>query len=138
MLVAGAAVATAALKAFGTVTESKHKHVIDRSKLRRERTKYREDIRLEEDHLFGLVNSIYVNGRKDATMKSNEQNGKYYLETIIEEHYVIVGEPHESYCLMLHLLEEPVCTLRKQYFKLLKEPSYKIHWPLLDQTERQV
>ena len=53
------------------MTESKHKHVIDRSKLRRQRTKYREDIRLEKDHLFGLVNSFYVDGRKDATINFN-------------------------------------------------------------------
>ena len=71
--------------------------MIDHSKLRRERTKDREDIRLQEDHLFGLVSYIYVDGRKDATIKSNEQNGKYYRETIVEEHYVIVGDPHEYY-----------------------------------------
>ena len=51
---AGAAVATATLKTFGIVNESESKFIIDRSKLRRELSKCREEIRLEEDHLLGL------------------------------------------------------------------------------------
>ena len=38
----GAAIASATLKAFGIVTEEDKRYVVDRSKLRRERRKYRE------------------------------------------------------------------------------------------------
>ena len=65
---AGAAIASATLKAFGIVTEKDKRYVVERSKLLRERQKYREEIRNEEQELFELVNSILVDGRKDATM----------------------------------------------------------------------
>ena len=39
---AGAAIASATLKAFGIVTKEDKRYVVDRSKLRRERQKYRE------------------------------------------------------------------------------------------------
>ena len=38
-----------------------------------------------------------VDGRKDAAMESNGRRGKCYPEIVIEEHYFIVGEPHEFY-----------------------------------------
>ena len=65
---AGAAIASAAIKAFGIVTEEDKRYVVIRSKLRREKQKYREKIRNKEQELFELVDSIFVDGRKDATM----------------------------------------------------------------------
>ena len=89
----GAAIVSATLKAFKIVTEEDRRYVVDRSKLRRERQKHREEIRKKEEELFHLVDSICIDGRKDATMTLSETNGKYYRQTIIEERYVIVGEP---------------------------------------------
>ena len=66
--IAGAAIASATSKAFEIVTEEDKRYVLDRSKLRRERQKYREEIRNKEQELFELVDSIFVDGRKDATM----------------------------------------------------------------------
>ena len=56
----GTAIASATLKAFGIVTEENKRYVVDRSKLRRERQKYREEIRNKEQELFELVDSIFV------------------------------------------------------------------------------
>ena len=67
---AGAAVATATLKAFGIVTDTNKTNVIDRSKLRRERQKYRQQIQKDEELQFGAVDGIYIDGRKDATIIS--------------------------------------------------------------------
>ena len=50
----GTAVATATFKAFGIVTENESKFAIDRSQLKREQSKDTKEIRLEEDHFFGL------------------------------------------------------------------------------------
>ena len=96
---AGAATASATLKAFGIVAEENKRYVVDGSKLRRERKKYREEIRNKEQKLFELVDSIFVDGRKDATMTVVEVsiNGNYHHQTVIEEHYVIVGEPNGFY-----------------------------------------
>ena len=82
---AGAAIASATLKAFGIVTEEDKGYVVNRSKLRRKRQKYRKEIRNKEQELF--VDSIFVNGRKDATMTVVVVNGNYHRQTVIEEHY---------------------------------------------------
>ena len=74
---AGAAIASATLKAFGIVTEEDKRYVVDRSQLRRERRKYREEIRNKEQELFELVDSIFVDGRKDATMTMVEVNKNF-------------------------------------------------------------
>ena len=43
------------------------------------------------------MDSIFVNGRKDARMTMVEVNGNYHRQTFIEEQYVIVGEPNGFY-----------------------------------------
>ena len=83
---AGAGIASATLKAFGIVTEEDKRYVVDRSKLQSKR-----------QELFELVHSIFVDGRKDATMTMVEVNDSYHRQTVIEEHYVIVGEPNGFY-----------------------------------------
>ena len=93
---AGAAIASATLKAFGIVSEEAKRYVLDRIKLRRERQKYREEIGNKEQE---LLDSIFVDGRKDATMTMVEVNENYHRQAIIEEHYVIVGEPN-GFCLL--------------------------------------
>ena len=67
---------------------------MDRSKLRRERQKYRKETRNKEQELFELVDSIFVDGRKDATRTMVQVNGNYHCQTVIEDHYAIVGEPN--------------------------------------------
>ena len=78
--------------------------MVDRSKLRRERQKYREEIRDKEQELFELVNSIFADGRKDATMTMVEVNGNYHRQSVIKKHYVIVGEPNG--CYLSHVMPE--------------------------------
>ena len=94
---AGATKASATLKALAIVTEKDKRYVVDRSKLRSEKQKYREEIRNKKQELFELVDSIFVDGRKDATMTMVEVNGNYHRQTVIEEHYVIVEEPNGFY-----------------------------------------
>ena len=96
---AGAATASATLKAFEIVTEEDKRYMVDRSKLRRERQKYREEIRNKEQELFELTDSVFVNGRKDAAMTMIKIDVNYHRQTVIdnEKHYVIVGEPNGFY-----------------------------------------
>ena len=96
---ADAGIASATLKAFGIVTEEDKRYVVYRSKLRRERQKYREEIRNKKQKLFELVDSIFVDGRKDAATTMVEVNGNYHRQTVIEENYVTVGEPNGFYSL---------------------------------------
>ena len=101
---AGAAIASATLKAFGIVTEEDKRYVVDRSKLWRERPKYREEIKNKEQEFIELVDSIFVDGRKDAAMAMVDVNGNYHRQTVIEEHCVIVGEPNGFY--LSHVMPE--------------------------------
>ena len=101
---AGAAIASVTLKALGISTEEDKRYVVDRSKLQRERQKYRKEIKNKEQELFELVDSIFVDGRKDATMTMVEVNGNYHRQTVIEKHYVIAEEPNGFY--LLHVMPE--------------------------------
>ena len=92
-----AAIASAVLKDYGIITDDDYSQTIDRSKLRRERDKYRKQIREEEAENFKLVNSLYFDGKKDATVTVTECNGRYYRQIVIEEHIEMVGEPGSYY-----------------------------------------
>ena len=81
----------------GIIEPNDTKFVIDRSKLRRERMHHREEMRKEEKELFGKVDGIYVDGKKDATLVLKEVDGKYSRKVEIEEHIVMVGQPGEFY-----------------------------------------
>ena len=50
------------------------------------------------------MDSIFVDGREDATMTMVEVNENYLRQTVIEEHYVIVGELNAFY--LSHVMPE--------------------------------
>ena len=90
---AGAAIASAVLKDFGVIDDNNVAKVIDRSKLRREGQKCRQKLREDEECNFEIVNAIYVDGRKDATLTTIETSDSKFCPKIeVEEHYVVVGE----------------------------------------------
>ena len=60
--------------------------------------------RNKEQELFKLVDFIFVDGRKNATMTMVEVNGNYHRQTVIEKHYVIVGKPNGFY--LSHVMPE--------------------------------
>ena len=88
---AAAAVANSVLVDVGLVTEDDKIRIIDRSKLRRERERFQNEIRSEEQEHFGLVNAVYLDGRKDATqIVAQGPNEKHYRSVQLEEHYTVV------------------------------------------------
>ena len=95
---AAAAVANSVLVDVGLVTEDDKTRIIDRSKLRRERERCRNEIRSEEQEIFELVNAVYLDGRKDATqIVAQCPNKKHYRSVQLEEHYTVVDEPGSHY-----------------------------------------
>ena len=95
---ASAAVANAALKGAGLITDLDKTYVIDKNKLRGEREKCRNTISEEEAIFYKFIDGIYIDGRKDATLltEHDAQTGKYYHKTELQEHIVVVGEPGAS------------------------------------------
>lgn len=86
---AGAAIASVVLQA----TESAP--VIDKNKLRRERTKTRQSI-MSKDKVQSIP-ALYFDGRKDRTLTMIKQGAKYYRKTILEEHISLIKEPGSIY-----------------------------------------
>lgn len=66
-------------------------------KLRRAREKNRKRRQKEEEALFGEVDALYTDGKKDSTavITDIEVGGETrpYKSIVLEEHYVVVGEP---------------------------------------------
>jgi len=77
---ASAAVADAALKGAGLITDLDKTYIIDKNKLRREREKYISIIAKEESAFYKFLDGICIDGRKDATLmiEHEAQTGKYY------------------------------------------------------------
>ena len=96
----GASIANTAMKDLGIITDENDKLVVDKRKLQRERDKIRLEIQAEEQSHFTNVNSIYLDGRKDATLKVEAQS----CRKVLEEHIVLVGEPGDFY--LTHLSPE--------------------------------
>lgn len=87
--------ASTVLQDFGVVTSDDKSFVVDRSKVRRERTKMRSELKQDEgtEPILGL----YFDGRRDKTMPVEKKGSKYYRKIQIEEHYVLVSEPGDNY-----------------------------------------
>ena len=93
----GAAIASAVLVDYGIITADRRQNVIDKNKLRAEIGKLRKKTKEEEKLQFKQVNGIGFDGRKDATLTVKEINHKYYKSTVLEDHYVVTGEPNDFY-----------------------------------------
>ena len=90
---AAAAIANSVLVDVGIITEDDKVCVIDRSKLRRERERCRQEIQKEKQQNFRFVNAIHFDGRKDATqMVVQGPNDKHYRPVQLEDYYTAVGE----------------------------------------------
>ena len=120
---ASAAVANAALKDAGLITETDRSLVIDKNKLRRERERYRNHIRQEQELFFKVVDGIYIDGRKDATLtlKQDELSGRYHQSTELIEHYVILGQPGEFYLTHLSPSNGKGQTIAEEVYNAIKD-----------------
>lgn len=91
-------IASAVLQDVGLISEQDTSKVIDRSKLRRERKKNRED--LQSSWLASpenIMTGLYFDGRKDKTLVQEKRGDKYHRVTTTEEHIVLISEPESEY-----------------------------------------
>lgn len=87
---AGAAIGSAVLQATNSSVS-----VIDKNKLRRERTKTRQKI-IANDRI-SQVPALYFDGRKDKSLVLTKKGGKSYRQLIMEEHISLIKEPDSKY-----------------------------------------
>src|SRR6218665_587910 len=94
-----AVLATSVLHDLGLVSLIDRSKVIDRSKIRRERRKYRKELQLNGDQFdhYG-IEGVFFDGQKDQTLTQVlGVDNKYHRKTLTEEHLSIVSEPGSSY-----------------------------------------
>ncbi|CAG4988526.1 unnamed protein product [Parnassius apollo] len=92
---AAAIIASSVLKDVGIISTKDPSGVIDRSKLRRERTKVRSS--LQDADRNKIIRGIYFDGRKDKSLVNIKKEGKFYRKRVTEDHYVILSEPGSDY-----------------------------------------
>jgi len=85
-----ATIASAILQDVGIIKTDDTQHVIDRMKIRRERHKKRQDLKIQTDM---QPKSLYFDGRKDQTFINQKTDDKYYRNKITEEHITLIREP---------------------------------------------
>lgn len=91
---AAAAIATATLIDVGMIKKNNTRLVIDRSKVRRERQKFRQSLKAEK---CDVITSVYFDGRKDQTLTKVKVNDRWYSDKKSEEHFVVLAEPGGQY-----------------------------------------
>lgn len=86
-----------ALKDMGIISKNNSSKVVDRSKIRRERTKTRSDLKMKNKISPEKEHGLYFDGRKDRTLIMDSDRENVARKTIIEEHIVLVSEPGSKY-----------------------------------------
>lgn len=81
------------LQDLGMITEENDASVIDRSKVRRDRKRKREEL---QNNISTLTN-LYFDGRKDSTLTMIRKGDRYHRKTSLEEHITVITEPDSSY-----------------------------------------
>jgi len=96
-----AVLATSVLHDRGLVSPIDRSKVIDRSKIRRERSKARKKLQQNDGiDQFGHngIEGVFFDGRKDQTLTQVlGVDNKYHRKTLTEEHISIIAEPGSSY-----------------------------------------
>ena len=92
---AAASLTTAVLQDMQVINQGNKSQVIDRSKVRRECHKNRNDL---TDGSSTTLLGLYFDGKKDRTMVQEKMaDGKLHRQITSEEHISIVFEPGSSY-----------------------------------------
>uniref|UniRef100_UPI00358EBD2F uncharacterized protein n=1 Tax=Myxine glutinosa TaxID=7769 RepID=UPI00358EBD2F len=90
-----AILASSVLHDLGVVSPKHRSKIIDRSKIRRERSKTREEL---QSDVCTVIEGLYFDGRKDNTMTQvHGTDNKNHRTTVKEEHVSIIAEPGSSY-----------------------------------------
>ena len=123
-----ALIATAALHDIGILV-SNPSNVIDKNKMRRERSRVRNNLQKLANQSQSEGNeciALFFDGRKDATLASIKKGEKYMKRSIIEEHIALIGEPNSTY--LGHLSPTSGCAevLADEIFKFIQDKNMKI------------
>lgn len=69
--------------------------VIDKNKIRRERTKSR--LNTTNQNTVFQITSVYFDGKRDSTLIDEKRRNRIYREKIAEEHISVISKPDSKY-----------------------------------------
>jgi hypothetical protein len=92
---AAAALASSVLEDVGLIQSQDTSLVVDRSKLRRERNRIRDQI-VKQSHVTSL-RGLYFDGRKDQTLVIKKEGHKFHRHKVTEEHIALIQQPQSKY-----------------------------------------
>ncbi len=94
---AAAALASSVLEDVGLIQSKDKSMVVDRSKLRRERNRTRDQmVKQSQSHVTSL-RGLYFDGRKDQTLVITKDGHKFHRKIITEEHISLIQQPESKY-----------------------------------------
>ena len=91
---ATAAIASAALYDYGVISKESLDNVVDKNKVRREKTKINSS---SNEIKSRQIENLYFDGRKDNTLTILEINGSKFKKIIKEDHISLLTEPENQY-----------------------------------------
>ncbi|GBL95627.1 hypothetical protein AVEN_24830-1 [Araneus ventricosus] len=98
---AAVAITSAVLQDFDIISEVDTFHVVDKNKVRRERSLKRSEIQLHRNEKWHTARgdsiAIFFDGLKDKTLLQTKEGNKFYRKEIVEEHLSFVKEPGSEY-----------------------------------------
>ncbi|KAL4083484.1 hypothetical protein QTP88_028800 [Uroleucon formosanum] len=117
-----ATIASAILQDVEIIKTDDKQYVIDRMKIRRERHKKRQDLKIQTDK---QPKSLYFDGRKDHTFINQKTDDKYYRNKITEEHITLIREPRSRF--MGHCTPVNGTAIKEQLNKPLQWVICQLH-----------
>ena len=92
-----ALIANAALEDFDVISKYDSPKIIDKNKLRRERSRTRKLANEAASHMFSPIQAVYFDGKKDTTLIVPKDAPKSARKSSIEDHYTLIEEPGANY-----------------------------------------
>ena len=87
---AASIIASSVLADFGVINEDDQSEVIDRSKVRRQRTISRSNLINENNKMETVIECIFFDGKKDDCLSMIKKGSKHSKSIVEEEHYTIL------------------------------------------------
>lgn len=92
-----AMIVTSLLKGVGLVSRDAPGLVTDRSKIRREKSKVREEMKIRKQPRSFPLKVLYFDGLEDNMITQIKQGTTFYRRTVKEEHITIITAPRSNY-----------------------------------------
>ena len=115
-----ALIVSATLEDYNIISSEDVSGVIDKNKIRRARSRCRQEFNKSADEVDHVIQALYFDGKKDNTITAPRDAPKSVTKTVVEEHYTLIEEPGSKY--LGHLkprsgLAADICSVIAQFLE---------------------